>query len=589
MHLVRTILLLALGSSVKVVANPHGKGHGPRRRYNDGENTTKDDMAQITDAPGPPTIQPGIPALQPNIPATGVASLSIPPAHQTSSLRSLNPPLPPAKDPQPSNLASTSPSPPASELGTFSPISTPVVSIQPSASTTTSIPFLSELMSQLFSQSSETLVSSIYASIPGSTASPSMLIYSFTIPPNSNGFDTNGIVETMTGSSPSEDKDKPSPTVYSYNLPPYTPKVPTYVATSAGTAPLDMTSGALGNPGGAAPTNRIFLQQGSVDPTKDAMTVDSSVVPVYSPACLGNAYGGGYVITPTLFAANTNATGIAKIRPAYGFSYKLEPTQSLGYAGAVMIVDSKAPAPTIRSATSTKKTGSTASLGYDNSRAYAASIVSSTPLIDTTAPSIDTSKTHPEEFSPAAVGSSQDKNVGGSPISLGNGSAQLPASTPELLPSNKDMLAANSNDLLATQHSGPVGTDMLVSTAETAASGHASLLISQAASRVISVVTTTSTTWCPSTAPDHLSIMSSILGGAPPGKAVLDTTSLPGAPLQRAALATGHFSSQINTTLLLPNDGSELVPFQGMSSRLTASMVVVVAAVSIIYLVLGFS
>ncbi len=182
---------------------------------------------------------------------------------------------------------------------------------------------------------------------PAST--PSMLTYSFTLPPYSNGLDTSGIVESWTRISPAEDKDKPSATVYSYNLPPYTPKIPTYVATSAGTAPLDMTSGAPGSPRGVAPTNRIFLQQGFVDPTKDPVAVTSSMVPVYSPACLGNAYGGGYVITPTLSVANTNATGIAKIPPAYGFSYKFEPTVSPGYGGAVVIVDTKAPVPTVSS------------------------------------------------------------------------------------------------------------------------------------------------------------------------------------------------------------------------------------------------
>ena len=184
-------------------------------------------------------------------------------------------------------------------------------------------------------------------SSPAST--PSMLTYSFTLPPYSNGLDTSGIIESWTRISPAEDKDKPSATVYSYNLPPYTPKIPTYVATSAGTAPLDMTSGAPGSPGGVAPTNRIFLQQGFVDPTKDPVAVTSSMVPVYSPACLGNAYGGGYVITPTLSVANTNATGIAKIPPAYGFSYKFEPTVSPGYGGAVVIMDTKAPAPTVSS------------------------------------------------------------------------------------------------------------------------------------------------------------------------------------------------------------------------------------------------
>ncbi|KAI4226708.1 MAG: hypothetical protein L6R36_002963 [Xanthoria steineri] len=385
MHLARPSLLVALGFSVgRVLTSPHGQAHGPRRRYNDDASTTKDDLALVTNAPGPPTIQPGIPALQPSIPTTGVASLDIPPAQQTSSWRSVHPSVPPVKDPQPSNPVLTSSLAAISSSSNTSPVS---ASVSGPATTSTSIPFLSELMSQLASQPLTTKASSIYAptlvsnsaasesesprilSKPGATSgsdpilptgsypetvsspvsTPSMLTYSFTLPPYSNGLDTSGIVESWTRISPAEDKDKPSATVYSYNLPPYTPKIPTYVATSAGTAPVDMTSGAPGSPGGVAPTNRIFLQQGFVDPTKDPVAVTSSMVPVYSPACLGNAYGGGYVITPTLSLANTNATGIAKIPPAYGFSYKFEPTVSPGYGGAVVIMDTKAPVPTVSS------------------------------------------------------------------------------------------------------------------------------------------------------------------------------------------------------------------------------------------------
>ena len=354
------------------------------RSRSTGGSASSSDLALITDAPGPPMIQPGIPALQPSIPASGVASLSIPPAHQTSSSKSFGT----------GGLSSATPIPSlsfATTLGVSSSIPTssslaPAV-VTPtswSSSTTTSIPFLSELMSQLFSQPSTSTVSSIsgnvsvsssatsspstvglpslpettadYATPPATTVSDpkdglpsasmnSMLVYSIQLPPYNGGLDTSGVVETMTASSPAEDTTKqPSATVYSYTLPPYTPKVPTYVATSAGLAPVSMTVGAPGNPTGNIPTTRIFLPQGSVDPSKDVPAVaTSSIIPLYSPACLGNAYGGGYVITPTLFAANSNVTGIAKIPPAYGFSYKPEPTQSSAYSAAVIIANTEAP------------------------------------------------------------------------------------------------------------------------------------------------------------------------------------------------------------------------------------------------------
>ncbi|KAL8685924.1 MAG: hypothetical protein Q9224_005615, partial [Gallowayella concinna] len=290
----------------------------------------------------------------------------------------------PANPPPPNPILTppTGSSPPTAVVGLSSAF---VGSTTAHNSITTSVPFLSELMSQLFAHSTQVTELSLstpsrsltYAASWPSTArtpvisattaqssptspavqadpkdlvppasAPSMLVYSFTLPPYAGGLDTSGIVETVTQPSLTEGKDKPFSTVYSYSLPPYTPKVPTYVATSARMAPVDMTSGGPGGPDGAGPTNEIFLQKGFVDPSQNLVFPTSPVIPLYSPACLGNAYGGGYVITPTMSVANTNATGVAKIPPAYGFTYKLEPTQSLDYDGAVIIVDTKHPGPT---------------------------------------------------------------------------------------------------------------------------------------------------------------------------------------------------------------------------------------------------
>ncbi|KAL8933260.1 MAG: hypothetical protein Q9216_006448 [Gyalolechia sp. 2 TL-2023] len=335
---------------------------------NDGctdESVSSKDLALITKAPGPPTVQPGIPSLQPSIPTSGVASLSIPPAQQTSSSRSFD------KD---------NSSPTDLEL----PLSSVAVPAAPATATTTSIPYFSELTTQLFPQPSRSTDSSLLdatsdpvsSSSRSSTAArptdtiqsatppaivgndpkdkPSMgtmastLVYSFQLPPYSGGLDTSGIAETILVPSPAEGNTYQSiATVYSYSLPPYMPKIPTYVATSAGIAPVSMTSGPSGNPTANARATMNFLSQGSVDPTKDLPSIaTSTIIPLYSPACLGNAYGGGYVITPTISAANSNATGIARIPPAYGFSYKLEPTQSPAYGAAVIMADTKASGPT---------------------------------------------------------------------------------------------------------------------------------------------------------------------------------------------------------------------------------------------------
>ncbi|KAL8640298.1 MAG: hypothetical protein Q9228_002763 [Teloschistes exilis] len=341
--------------------------------------SSRADLELITNAPGPPTIQPGIPSLQPSIPTSGVASLSIPPWHQAPSSKTSDH-LPSSEYPQIPSLATTS-----------TPTSTQTTSVKyfksRSTSIAASIPYLSELITQPVTRSPAVSLptftiapalssSDVQSSIAGTqspkevpsgqittppaggsdpkdgilTASmPSTLIYSFLLPSYSGGLDSNGIAETQTLSSSTKDKDyQPSASIYSYSLPPYTPKIPTYVATSASVAATSMTTGASGYPSANdAHTTRVFLPKGSVDPLKDISGVaTSSTVPLYSPACLGNAYGGGYVITPSVSAPNVNGTAVAKVPPAYGFTYKLEPTQSPGYSAAVVIASAGGPAPT---------------------------------------------------------------------------------------------------------------------------------------------------------------------------------------------------------------------------------------------------
>ena len=781
----------------------------------------------ITNAPGPPTIQPGIPALQPSIPTSGIASLDIPPARQTPSWRSLDSSAAPAKDAQPLDPVLTSPSLSASTLPNVEPVSALDSRL---AITTNSIPYLSELMSQLFSQSSTMPGSSVYTSnsIPSSAASdpkstgtwsnpaatsrynmksriegdpetptppastPSMLIYSLTLPPYSNGFDTAGIVETLTRSSPAEDKDRPAATIYAYNLPAYTPKVPTYVATSAGTAALDMTSGAPGGPGGAAPTDRNFLPKGFVDPIKDPVSLTSSMVPVYSPACLGYAYGGGYVITPTLSVTNPNATGIAKIPPAYGFSYKFEPTVSPSYGGAVIVVDTEAPASTgtsqpitvlvsniVASPSSRDTQPVGANLGTHlsskdafswaskdlvpattgsmygiaaqgnmsllaemrSSQSSGASIESHPPGKDeqmsSYGPSSADSKAHLPTSGRSIYGTSAQDNFissklsgsvqphghsaaipsfdkdrpsdkSASPIPTtatdvlttlpGNqafttlpvfakssgaysihvtspqdiwetkfkdnnptlastsrntiiegdqilssellGSAQMSEIATGLRYPYKDMSMLSPNNPLPTSIGRYSDANAPVSSlfiSGNSASSYSSVL----ATRVKSVVVTTSTTWCPSTAPDHLSIMSSILGAVPLSTGIVGSGNLangdvfvkdayakaagvtsstalaavtisrststesesavapvlPKDNLHRIAVALDstindgqgtvsaqYPSSRVNTTLILPGNESGISSFEGTSVRLTASMSLVFAVISLIYL-----
>ncbi|KAL8956574.1 MAG: hypothetical protein Q9183_006274, partial [Haloplaca sp. 2 TL-2023] len=393
MHLIQpTILVASALSIVQLVAAVDDQDRRQHRRYvgyaTDERKDPPSDLDMITDSPGPPTIQPGIPALQPSIPTEGVSSYDIPPAQQTSKApdklsthsagyQSTGTFSASPLDPNPTTMSNEV------DLSNLASFSTPT-------SSASVIPFLSELMAQPSGSLAQSPSGGITASVdyaysqpnesesqsPQETGSgfptssmagkddgqnqdppismPSTLVYSFTLPPYSGGLETNGILETMTLSPTAVDKDRlPSATTYSYKLQPFTPKVPTYVATSARLAAVTMTVGPSGNPVGNAQTTGIFLSKGFVDPTRDIPSVDrSTIVPLYSPACLGNAYGGGYVITPTLSVPHTNATGGVKIPPAYGFTYKSEPTASPYYDAAVFIagttsqVSSAGPTPT---------------------------------------------------------------------------------------------------------------------------------------------------------------------------------------------------------------------------------------------------
>ncbi|KAL8999644.1 MAG: hypothetical protein Q9169_001604 [Polycauliona sp. 2 TL-2023] len=687
MHFAQPSPLLALAFTVgSVLASPHGQAHGPRRRYNDDGITATEDLALITDAPGPPTVQPGIPLLQPSIPTTGVASLDIPPVRQTPSWRSSIPSELPSKDAQPPDPVLTSP------LTSTPPNDASVgASVSRSASTTTSIPYLSELMSQLFSQStnmpapsanapysissaaaskpelngtpSKPLVTSRFdtsAPIDGDpentspASTPSMLIYSLTLPPYSNGLETSGIVESLTRSSPAEDKDKPPVTVYSYNLPPYTPKVPTYVATSAGTAPLDMTSGAPGGAGGAAPTDRNFLAKGFVDPQKDPVAITSPMVPLYSPACLGNAYGGGYVITPTLSVANTNATGISNIPPAYGFSYKFEPTISPGYGGAVVVVDTKAPVPTGSShpyagpfgndvaSHSSKATQSDGANPGNYLPPKDAPTTTSKGFVSTPSGSIHGISSQDSSITSLvpSFNPSYGSSAGAPPFGSGYNDPLTPSQDTWVTNSGYNIPTTAKDPQNTINAAGsPIGSSVK---GYDQSSGHPSVL----ATRVTSIIATTSTTWCPSTAPDHLSIISSILGDVPLSTAItgsedmtiehfsdkdaypMDTsitpstalaavtiggspsiriesvraTVLPQDEFQIAAVAfdstatdmygtvsAQHLSSKINSTFVLSGDEPGVTPFGGKSTRLTASMLVVFMVVSCVCLLSSYA
>ncbi|KAL9581324.1 MAG: hypothetical protein Q9212_003965 [Teloschistes hypoglaucus] len=540
------------------------------------------DLEQITNAPGPPTIQPGIPSLQPSIPTSGVPSLSIPPWHQTPSSKTSDH-LPSSEYPQIPSLATTSTATSTHATSVNDPKST-------STSIAASIPYLSELITQPITPSPAVSLptftvapaasSSIFQSSMAGTQSPqevptgqlttppaegndpkdgiltasmpSTLIYSFMLPPYPGGLDSSGIAETQTLSSSTTDKDHfPSISIYSYSLPPYTPKIPTYVATSASVAAISMTTGASGYPSANnAHTTRVFLPKGSVDPLKDIPEVaTSSTVPLYSPACLGNAYGGGYVITPTVSAPNANGTAVAKIPPAYGFTYKLEPTQSPGYGAAVVIASTGGPTPTRAPLPITTTSGSrTGAAGGGIVQISETSTVTTCPCEDT--PTFTTTVTEGLVTQILAPGQSAitHSNLNPTVASITTGSADM--GLHQATPLNQATATSSGHSIISSLSSSiaikdAVQNEYLVSNPGPAVTG---------ASSGLSTVDSAGATRLPQNQYHRAAVSLS--------NAAIDNMS---------AVSPQYLGSQLNNTLMPAENGTDITAFQGDADQITAS------------------
>ena len=285
----------------------------------------------------------------------------------------------------------------------------------------------------------------------GSTTSTlegvSVTTYSFGLPPYSDASVSTGIIETESLPPPDQGSlSQLSSTIYSYTIPAFSPKTPTYLATSARTVPLTMTVGISRSPSLAATTTRAFLATASVDPKIGGVpaVVGAPIIPVYSPACLGNAYGGGYVITPSVFVLNSNATATGRVPPGYGFSYKPISSQLTGPNAAVFIVgtSSSALAPfntTTKDAPLASLVPTSASAGHSISASL--KYPYTLPALLSTSYSTQKLPLIPE----SSVVSSATAVL--SPTSVSSQGSTLPSST---LP-NKDLLGDEPNTIIATK------------------------------------------------------------------------------------------------------------------------------------------
>lgn len=96
----------------------------------------------------------------------------------------------------------------------------------------------------------------------------------------------------------------------------------------------------------------MFLKQESVNLDKETpYRVTAPVIPIYSPACLGNAYGGGYIIMPTVFVTNPEAKDIGNSTLGYSFSYSRNSSGSAHPNTTTAITGTSSPSPTTSTVT----------------------------------------------------------------------------------------------------------------------------------------------------------------------------------------------------------------------------------------------
>lgn len=160
---------------------------------------------------------------------------------------------------------------------------------------------------------------------PTSSTLPSIVIYSFTLP--SSSVPDSGI-SSKPETTPSvvvSSFTVPS-VIYSFTLPSSTPGTSTSIPIPGPSPTETETSG---------PTSKLEQPPGGKDSTSTVngpfINTTSSVVPLWTPDMLGNAYGGGFINIPSIYVTLTsNPTATATtVPPGYGITFKPKTSQSI--------------------------------------------------------------------------------------------------------------------------------------------------------------------------------------------------------------------------------------------------------------------
>ena len=297
------------------------------------------------------TMEPGIPSMQPSFSVvSGTWWDSFMPAKDKTSTPTLTSSMP-AKDQGPSSVSAkdqTSTSVPAKDQTTSS--STPVKDFTSSNSNqiySFSVPATGK-DEKTYSQPESSASSSELTELASSTM-PVVVTYSFLMPPSSTP-SFGASVKTESSLSVVVSSFTVPSVIYSFSLQSSNTETPT---SKPPLGPLPTQSEK------PSPTNKSKHlpdgQDSSSKVDKPRYNATSSVIPLWTPDMLGNAYGGGFVNTPSIYVTlapnpTVTATGVP---PGYGFSVKPETPQ----------ITDKSSSPYSNSiGTSSDKTGSGGSL-----------------------------------------------------------------------------------------------------------------------------------------------------------------------------------------------------------------------------------
>ena len=166
----------------------------------------------------------------------------------------------------------------------------------------------------------------LYISANGlrSSTMPSVVIYSFTLPPSSAA--SSGVSSKPETSSAVVISSFTVPSIiYAFTLPSSTSGTTTPTPIS-GPSPTKSES-YVSTTGSGQSTSGRYSTSVTNRPYYNAT---SSVVPVWTPELLGNAYGGGFINTPSIYVTRGPSfiATATSIPPGYGFSLKPETSQS---------------------------------------------------------------------------------------------------------------------------------------------------------------------------------------------------------------------------------------------------------------------